>query len=210
MPSSVLLVGCCEVDYLGLRRLTEGSEVEIVANAPNSASALQQISQQRFDVIVVDTNVGTEALMHLIPAIRTTVPDQAILLIATQENPVLCWRLSNQGVLGCFLKSDSGASIVKRLQQAAARQGAWSRDELRRLSIACNSMVSCDGGRVALTHREQEVLQQLIYGSTNKEIAQSLGLSYETVKEHVQNILHKVGVMDRSQAAIWAVMRQAV
>jgi DNA-binding NarL/FixJ family response regulator len=71
-------------------------------------------------------------------------------------------------------------------------------------------MESVDQGRVALTHREREVLQQLILGSTNKEIAQSLGVSFETVKEHVQHILSKIGVIDRSQAAIWAVLHQAV
>ena len=58
---------------------------------------------------------------------------------------------------------------------------------------------------VPLTQRESEVLKQLALGLTNKEIAQSLGISYETVKEHVQHILRKVGVSDRTQAAVWAV-----
>jgi DNA-binding NarL/FixJ family response regulator len=210
MPSSVLLVGCCEVDYLGLHRLTEGTDIEIAVNAPTASSALHQLSQQAYDVIVVDTEMGSDVLMNLVPSIRAAHPDPVILLISTQDNPVLCWRLSNLGVHGCFLRSDASESILQRLRDAAAKQGGWSRDELRRLSIAGNSMESVDEGRVALTHREKEVLQQLILGSTNKEIAQSLGVSFETVKEHVQNILFKVGVMDRSQAAIWAVLRQAV
>ena len=58
---------------------------------------------------------------------------------------------------------------------------------------------------VSLTKRESEVLKQLAFGLTNKEIAQSLGISYETVKEHVQHILRKIGVSDRTQAAVWAV-----
>ena len=63
---------------------------------------------------------------------------------------------------------------------------------------------------VPLTQRESEVLRQLSYGLTNKEIAQSLHISYETVKEHVQHILRKLGVSDRTQAAVWAVRKGLV
>ena len=58
--------------------------------------------------------------------------------------------------------------------------------------------------------RENEVLGQLTHGLTNKEIAQALGISYETVKEHVQHILKKIGVSDRTQAAVWAVRNNLV
>ena len=61
-----------------------------------------------------------------------------------------------------------------------------------------------------LTKREGEVLKQLALGLTNKEIAQSLGISYETVKEHVQHILQKLSVTDRTQAAVWAVRKNLV
>jgi DNA-binding NarL/FixJ family response regulator len=56
-----------------------------------------------------------------------------------------------------------------------------------------------------LTPREGEVLKQLAFGLTNKEIALALGISYETVKEHVQRILKKLDLSDRTQAAVWAV-----
>jgi DNA-binding NarL/FixJ family response regulator len=59
-----------------------------------------------------------------------------------------------------------------------------------------------------LTKRESEVLRQLAYGLKNKEIAQALGISYETVKEHVQHVLRKIGVRDRAQAAVWAVRNE--
>ena len=63
---------------------------------------------------------------------------------------------------------------------------------------------------VPLTQRESEVLRQLAYGLTNKEIAKALQISYETVKEHVQHILRKIGVSDRTQAAVWAVRKDLV
>ena len=72
-------------------------------------------------------------------------------------------------------------------------------------ALAAPSIVSDND--VQLTKRESEVLKQLALGLTNKEIAQSLGISYETVKEHVQHILQKLSVTDRTQAAVWAVRR---
>ncbi len=63
---------------------------------------------------------------------------------------------------------------------------------------------------VPLTQREHEVMRQLAAGATNKEIAQALAISYETVKEHVQHILRKIGVTDRTQAAVWAVRKGVV
>ena len=63
---------------------------------------------------------------------------------------------------------------------------------------------------VPLTQRESEVLKQLAVGATNREIAISLQIGYETVKEHVCNILRKIGVIDRTQAAVWAVRKSLV
>ena len=61
-----------------------------------------------------------------------------------------------------------------------------------------------------LTHREYQVLRHIALGLSNKEIAESLGISVETVKEHVQNILRKINATDRTQAAVWAVKEGVV
>jgi DNA-binding NarL/FixJ family response regulator len=60
---------------------------------------------------------------------------------------------------------------------------------------------------VPLTQREAEVLGELVKGLANKDIAKKLGISYETVKEHIQHILRKIGLIDRTQAAVWAVRK---
>jgi DNA-binding NarL/FixJ family response regulator len=61
---------------------------------------------------------------------------------------------------------------------------------------------------VPLTQREGEVLRQMAKGLTNKQIAEVLQISYETVKEHVQHVLGKIGVTDRTQAALWALRKE--
>jgi DNA-binding NarL/FixJ family response regulator len=63
---------------------------------------------------------------------------------------------------------------------------------------------------VSLSEREGEVLRQMAFGLTNKQIATTLSISYETVKEHVQHILRKIGLTDRTQAAVWAVRNELV
>jgi DNA-binding NarL/FixJ family response regulator len=81
----------------------------------------------------------------------------------------------------------------------------WNKEEVRRFQacFACASPRSAM--EVPLTNRESDVLSKLSCGLTNKRIAEDLGISYETVKEHVQHILRKIGVNDRTQAAVWAV-----
>jgi DNA-binding NarL/FixJ family response regulator len=107
-------------------------------------------------------------------------------------------------------KGSSRDELVRAIKTAASGETIWSREELRRVTGALAAPRNGSEQEVSLTKRESEVLKQLAFGLTNKEIAQSLGISYETVKEHVQHILRKIGVSDRTQAAVWAVRRNLV
>jgi DNA-binding NarL/FixJ family response regulator len=107
-------------------------------------------------------------------------------------------------------KNAARSEIIDAVHAAARGESIWSREELRRVTGALTGPRSGTDSDVSLTKRESEVLKQLAFGLTNKEIAQSLGISYETVKEHVQHILRKIGVADRTQAAVWAVRRDLV
>jgi DNA-binding NarL/FixJ family response regulator len=100
--------------------------------------------------------------------------------------------------------------LIEAIRSAAGGETIWTRDELRRVTGALAAPRNGSDAEVPLTKRESEVLKQLAFGLTNKEIAQSLGISYETVKEHVQHILRKIGVSDRTQAAVWAVRKNLV
>jgi DNA-binding NarL/FixJ family response regulator len=114
------------------------------------------------------------------------------------------------GANGYLLKGVSRNELVTAIRKAAAGEDAWTRDELRRVTGALATPRMSAEVEVPLTHRESEVLRQLAHGLTNKEIGQALNISYETVKEHVQHILRKIGVNDRTQAAVWAVRKNLV
>jgi DNA-binding NarL/FixJ family response regulator len=109
--------------------------------------------------------------------------------------------------VGYLVKNASRDEIIGAVRQAAAGASLWSRDHLRRASQAAPMLRGGADPDGALTKRENEVLKQLALGLSNKEIAQALDISYETVKEHVQHILRKLGVADRTQAAVWAVRK---
>ena len=114
------------------------------------------------------------------------------------------------GASGYLLKGCTRDELITAIRTAASGESAWTRDELRRVTGALATPRLTADVEVPLTQRESEVLRQLAYGLTNKEIAQALHISYETVKEHVQHILRKIGVSDRTQAAVWAVRKELV
>jgi DNA-binding NarL/FixJ family response regulator len=122
------------------------------------------------------------------------------------DNPTYVARAVALGAAGYLVKNAAKDEIVAAVRQAAAGETLWSREGLRRVTgtLASQRMADLDA---TLTRRENEVLKQLALGLSNKEIAQALDISYETVKEHVQHILRKLGVADRTQAAVWAVRK---
>ena len=95
------------------------------------------------------------------------------------------------GASGFLLKGATRDKLIEAIHTAAAGQSAWTRDELRRVTGALATPRLAADVEVPLTQRESEVLRQLAYGLTNKEIALALHISYETVKEHVQHILRQ-------------------
>jgi len=106
-----------------------------------------------------------------------------------------------------MIKGIDRDGLLDFVRRSAGGESLWTREELRRLSGALSTPRLNAGVESSLTRRENEVLLQLALGRTNKEIAPELGISYETVKEHVQHILRKIGVTDRTQAAVWAVRK---
>jgi DNA-binding NarL/FixJ family response regulator len=114
------------------------------------------------------------------------------------------------GANGYLLKSCTRDDLIAAIKTAAAGENCWTRHELRRVTGALATPRITADVEAPLTQREADVLKHLAHGLTNKEIAEALHLSYETVKEHVQHMLRKIGLSDRTQAAVWAVRKGLV
>lgn len=205
MTIKIMIADDHEVVRRGLKSLVEGTEVAVVAEATTGEEAIKKALASNFDVLILDIRMPEGDGLNALGRIKLDKPDLPILMLSTYDNPTYVARSVALGACGYLLKGIGREKLLEAIRLAAAGESVWTRDELRRVTGALATPRLSADVEVPLTQRESEVLRQLAYGLTNKEIAQALGISYETVKEHVQHILRKVGVSDRTQAAVWAV-----
>lgn len=210
MAIDLLIADDHEVVRAGLKSLLADTDIRIVAEADNGTTALKLTLKHKPRVVLLDVRMPNGDGLNCLARIKIDLPDTPVVMFSTFDNPTYVARAVALGAAGYISKSSSRAEIVEAIYAAARGESIWSRDELRRVTGALAAPSANSDVEVPLTKRESEVLKQLAFGLTNKEIAQALGISYETVKEHVQHILRKIGVTDRTQAAVWAVRKELV
>jgi DNA-binding NarL/FixJ family response regulator len=210
MTIRILVVDDHEVVRCGIKSLVADTDIEVVAEAASSDEAVRMASEYKPDVVLMDIRMPGGDGLTALGRIKLDYPDMPVLVLSTYDNPTYVARAVALGAAGYVLKGAPRERLIETIQVAARGESAWTREELRRVTGALATPRLSSDVEVPLTKRESEVLRQLALGLTNKEIAQALSISYETVKEHVQHILRKVGVSDRTQAAVWAVRKGLV
>jgi DNA-binding NarL/FixJ family response regulator len=199
-----------EVVRSGLKNMLADSEMKVVGEADTGAAALQFALENEVDVVLLDIRMPDGDGLTTLGRIKLDKPNLPILMLSTFDNPTYVARAVALGAAGYLLKGCSREQLIAAVRTAATGENTWTREELRRVTGALATPRLTADVEAPLTQRESEVLRQLAYGLTNKEIAQMLQISYETVKEHVQHILRKIGVSDRTQAAVWAVRKELI
>ena len=210
MATRILIADDHEVVRAGLKSILQGTGIEVVAEADGGDQAVQLTLECNPDLVLLDIRMPGGDGLTALGRIKLERPDTPVLMFSAYDNPTYVARSVALGASGFLLKSGSGEMIVDAIRKTVAGETVWTRDELRRVTGALATPRLATDVEVPLTQRESEVLRQLALGLTNKEIALALEISYETVKEHVQHILRKVGVSDRTQAAVWAVRKGLV
>lgn len=210
MSINVLIVDDHEVVRLGLASLFGDTDIKVLAEATTGDEAVRVALKRNPDVVLLDIRMPGGDGLTALGRIKLDRPDMPVVMYSTYDNPTYVARAVALGASGYVLKESSREHLISSIRTAATGESAWTRDELRRVTGALATPRLSSDVEVPLTKRESEVLRQLSLGLTNKEIAQSLHISYETVKEHVQHILRKIGVSDRTQAAVWAVRKGLV
>ena len=205
MSIRLLIADDHEVIRNGLRSMVAGSEIEIVAEAATAEEVVGFVITHRPDVVLLDVRMPQTEGLNCLNRLKLDYPNLPVVMLSTYDNPTYVNKAYAVGAAGYVLKGTSRNRLLELLRKAAAGESTWRREELRRVTGALATPRLNADVEVPLTQRESEVLRYLVQGLTNKEIAQVLEISYETVKEHVQHILRKVGVSDRTQAAVWAV-----
>lgn len=211
MSLSIFIVDGQPSVRLGLRTFLHHSGHTISGDVGLGEEALTHANLYRSNVVIMDVKLpgidGLETLQRML-----AVDSQLrVLLYVSSENPVYQARGMALGARGLALKTDSLETLLQQVHSVAEGGEAWMRDQRRQSQASGRKTRSTlPISDVLLTQREMDVLVHLANGLTNKEIATSLGIGYETVKEHVQHVLRKLGVTDRTQAAVWAVRQKVV
>ena len=206
--SRLLIADDQEVVRCGLKALLADTEIKNVAEVATGRAAVQYALKHDLDVVLMDVRMPDGDGMTALGRIKLDKPDLPVLMFSNYDNPAYIARAIALGASGYLLKDCNREKVVNSIEAAAAGENVWTRDELRRVAGAMATPRLNADVEVSLTTRESEVLRQVAYALTYKEIGQALEISYETVKEHAQRILRKIGVSDRTQAAVWAVRNE--
>jgi DNA-binding NarL/FixJ family response regulator len=209
----VMLVDDHDLFRTGLRNLLEEQGVQIVAEASDGSAALSLVRELTPDVVVMDLNMpgmnGIEATREI--ARQAPLTRVVVLTISDEDDDVIDAILA--GACGYLLKDSSIQDLMQGIRAASVGEALISphiaTKVLQRLRAS-----SVDSEAVAqgpeLSDRETQVLRLIANGKDNAEIAQDLHISPKTVKNHISNILMKLQIENRIQAAVYAVRRGLV
>jgi two-component system, NarL family, response regulator len=174
-------------------------DIEVVAQARDGAEAVALFEAHAPDVVLMDLRMPTLDGVSAIRAIRAIDPDARVVALTTFDGDTDIHRALSAGACAYLLKDALVGDLVAAIRSAVAGR--------RLIPPAVASRLAEFTPRVELTAREQEVLQLVADGLRNKEIARVIGRSNETVKDHMQSILQKLGARDRTQAVTLALQR---
>jgi DNA-binding NarL/FixJ family response regulator len=203
MAIRVLLADDHSVVRQGLRMfLGLDPELEVVGEARNGAEAVRLAQELRPDVVLMDILMPEMDGLEATRRIRASQPDTEVIALTSVLENEKVFDAIRSGAIGYLLKDTESEELRRAIKAAAAGQVQLSPQAAARL---LRDERPSAPQTEPLTPRETEVLQLLARGLANKEIARDLGIGEKTVKTHVSNILSKMGVLSRTQAALQAV-----
>lgn len=205
MPTSVVVADDHEIVRQGLASLFRESSVRIVAEATDGDGTVKAVRKHKPDVVLLDVRLGDGDGIEVIKRIRSASSTTRVVVLSAFDNPTYVARAASSGAHDYLLKTATRAEIIDAVNGAAAGREPARASAMRRVAGAMANKTAVTSADVQLTPRESQVLRLVAMGLSNQEIADSLDISIETVKEHVQNMLRKMSLSDRTQAAVWAI-----
>lgn len=205
MPISVVIIDDHEVVRHGLVSLFRESSIRIVAEAADIDGGVRAVRKSKPAVVLLDVRIGEADGLEAIKRIRSASTASRVVVLSAFDNPTYIARAVSAGAHDYVLKTASRAQIIEAVTNAAAGRQPARASEMRRVAGTMANKAPLVDSDVQLTPRESQVLRLIAMGLSNQEIADSLQISIETVKEHVQNLLRKMALNDRTQAAVWAI-----
>jgi DNA-binding NarL/FixJ family response regulator len=174
-------------------------DMQLISQAATGAEAIQHFRLHKPDITLMDLRLPDLSGIDAMIAIRAEFPEARIIMLTTFEGDVELQRALQAGARGYLLKNMPPAELIQGIRQVHAGKKRIPTE----LAAQLAEHVSDDN----LTAREVEVLNQVSGGNRNRDIAELLHISEETVKVHVKHIMEKLGARDRTQAIAIAVRR---
>jgi DNA-binding NarL/FixJ family response regulator len=174
-------------------------DMVLVSQASNGTDAIQQHRDHRPDVTLMDLRLPDLSGIDAMIAIRAEAPEARIIMLTTFEGDVEIQRALEAGARGYLLKNMPPSELIQAIRQVHAGK--------KRVPPALANQLAEHLSDESLTPREVDVLKRIAGGNRNRDIAELLCISEETVKVHVKHVMDKLGAKDRTQAVAIAVRR---
>lgn len=208
-PIAVLLVDDHEVVRMGVRSLLEEHpRIKVVGEAGTVHDAVAEAARLRPDVILMDVRLPDGNGVEACRAIRAADPNCRVVMLTAYADDEALISSVMAGACGYLLKQARGPELVRAIEEAAAGRSLldpaaaeWLLGHLRDLARSKEEVER-------LTEQERRVLDLIAEGKTNREIAESLNLAEKTVKNYVSNILSKLQLRRRTEAAVFAMQHR--
>jgi DNA-binding NarL/FixJ family response regulator len=207
MPSSISLLVAYPKELIraGLQAMLVNSGIKTVGEATDAPSTLTLAKKHKPDVVLLDATIPGGDAFELVRKLAKPLTASNFVFVTEIDNPTYMARARAVGAANCLLMGFNQQELVTAIVNAAAGKQASGAAPFAKIAAAMEPRDARAARDNGLTPRESQVLAHVAYGLSNDEIARSLEISVETVKEHVQNLLRKLAVNDRTQAAVWAV-----
>ena len=209
MATRIFLVDDHEVVRRGVRDLlTAEDDLEVVGEAGSVAEALRRIPAVRPDVAVLDVRLPDGSGVELCRDLRSANPDLACLMLTSFDDDEALFEAIVAGAAGYVLKQVKGSDIVNAVRQVGAGRSLLDPIMTSRVLQRLRHGTAEDERLAGLSGQERKILELLAEGKTNRQIGVEMFLAEKTVKNYVSNLLSKMGMSRRTEAAVYAA-RQA-
>ncbi len=175
-------------------------DMDVMPPASSGEGALAIIGQLRPDVVLMDVSMPGMGGLEATRRLHASAPEVRVVMLTSFADRERIMESLDAGAIGYLLKDAESEELIRGVRAAARGESPLS-SKAARVVVA-----SRQEGRPAdrLTSRELDVLRLVSLGLANKQVAARLGISEKTVKAHLTNVFHTIGVQDRTQAALWA------
>jgi DNA-binding NarL/FixJ family response regulator len=184
--------------------------IEVVGEAVSGNDALKKVATLLPDVILMDINIPDKNGIEVTSIIKKNYPDIKVLILTMYDHDEYFLSAIREGADGYLLKDAPSQQVVDAIHSVSNGQSVFHSSMTKKFLSLNQSELEPVKTKDTLTEREKEVLNCLVQGMSNKEIATALFISDKTVKIHVSNIFKKLDVKSRSQVVIYAVQNQLV